>query len=250
MDEQGNLYRYEWKFLIHEEQADLLQRKLTPFLSEDVHASDGGYQIRSLYFDDLKNSAYTQKLMGVYARKKWRIRIYNFSDDKIALERKTKRGNYIFKESADLTHAEFDKIMDHDYGFLYEREERLCREFYIECIANLHRPKVIVDYYRTPLTMEEGTVRITFDRDISAAVGGFDIFDAALPRLPAQQPGTVVLEVKYTEYLPQLIRSLLPTEHQAFTAYSKYCACFEAAHHIADPTAGISKTNHWQCKVQ
>ena len=45
-------------------------------------------------------------------------------------------------------------------------------EFYIECISNLMRPRTIVDYERVPWIMDEGTVRITFDSDVRAAVGG------------------------------------------------------------------------------
>ena len=203
---------------------------------------DGSYEIRSLYFDDWMNSAYEQKLMGVYFRKKWRIRIYNYSDRKISLERKIKEGNYIFKESASLSREEVERILAGDYAFLLRREENLCREFYVECVSHLERPKVIVDYNRVPLILQEGTVRITFDSNIHAAVGGFDIFDASLPVIAAQSPGFLVLEVKYTEFLPQLIKQLLPLDGQESSAFSKYVACDEAAHQITDATAGVSKT--------
>ncbi len=242
MTDRNHIYRNEWKYLISAPEADLMRLRLTPFLSLDPHASDGGYEIRSLYFDDHKNSAYVQKLMGVYDRKKWRIRIYNFSDLKISLERKMKRGSYIYKEAADLTRDEFEMILAGDHDFLLKREENLCREFYIECRCNLLRPKLIVDYTRIPFVMDEGNVRITFDSGVAAAVGGFDIFDRNLPRLPVLTPDKTVLEVKYTEFLPEIIKELLVPGGQEFTAYSKYVACFEAAHHLADVSAGISKT--------
>ena len=37
------------------------------------------------------------------------------------------------------------------------------------------RPRTIVDYDRVPWIMDTGTVRITFDCDVRAAVGGYDI---------------------------------------------------------------------------
>ena len=43
---------------------------------------NGGYLIRSLYFDDYWNSAYEEKESGVLMRKKYRIRIYNYSAEK------------------------------------------------------------------------------------------------------------------------------------------------------------------------
>ena len=238
----NRVFRNEWKYVISHSEADLLKDRLLNFLTLDPHAGRNGYEIRSLYFDDYGNTAYNQKLMGVYARKKWRIRIYNYSDSVISLERKLKNGNYIFKESVRLTRDETESIMDRNYGFLLKREENLCREFYGECMFNLLRPKVIVDYIRFPLVMDEGTVRITFDSEICAAVGSYDIFDKELAKLPAQDPGEEILEVKYTEYLPRTVSQLLPPDGSEFVAFSKYVVCYETAHHMTDVCAGISKT--------
>lgn len=242
MSEKKNLFRHEWKYLISFPEAELLQRRLSPFLAVDQNARGGQYTIRSLYFDDMQDSAYAEKIMGVYFRKKWRIRIYNYSQSHIRLERKIKQGSYIYKESTALTRAELDGIMNGVYETLLRREDNLCGEFYYECKVNLLRPKVIVDYERTPLVMDAGTVRITFDRNIRAAVGSFDMFDPELPTLSAVEPGKLVLEVKYTEFLPQMVKTLLPLRGQEFAAFSKYAACYEAAHHLTDPTAGITKT--------
>lgn len=184
-----------------------------------------------------------EKLMGIEERQKWRIRIYNYSDARIKLERKKKRGSYIHKDSATLTRSEFDQIMQGDYAFLLHHRNLLCQEFYYECTVKLQRPKVIVDYEREPLIRQEGDVRITFDSDVRAALAGYDIFDPKLPTLAALEPDTLVLEVKFTEFLPGIIRELLPLDGLQFLAVSKYTLCYERAHHLTDPLAGISKTN-------
>ena len=75
--------------------------------------------------------------------------------------------------------------------------------------------------------MDAGTVRITFDSDVRAAVRGYDIFDATLPTLPVLEPGKLVLEVKFTELMPQLVRNILPPQAAEFTAVSKYVLCYE-----------------------
>ncbi len=243
MNGENVKYRYEWKYFLSLPEAELLARRLKQHLAPDPHAAGGSYNIRSLYFDDWKDSAYREKLMGVYARQKWRVRIYNYSDDKIALERKKKRGQYIHKESADLTREEFERLLAGDYEFLLRREENLCREFYVGCVTDILRPKVIVDYRRTPLILEAGTVRLTFDEDIRAAVGGFDIFDRRLPVISAQEPDKVLLEVKYTEFLPQLIRQLLSEGAREFQSFSKYVACCNAARHLTNLAAGMAKTS-------
>ena len=122
-------YRNEWKYLIDTAQKELICQRLYPMLQLDKHAANGGYMIRSLYFDDYYQSAYEEKDAGVLRRKKYRIRIYNCDDSSIKLERKKKFGAYIFKESASLTKEEVYKILDGDYEFLLHSDKPLCREF-------------------------------------------------------------------------------------------------------------------------
>lgn len=201
-------------------------------LKKDPHAGEDGYMIRSLYFEDYFNSAYEEKESGILMRKKYRIRIYDYSDRSIKLERKKKYGSYIYKESAPLTKEEFYKILNGKYEFLLTSKYPLCREFYVECISNLMRPRTIVDYERVPWIMDEGTVRITFDSDVRAAVGGYDIFDSTLPTLPVLEYGKTIMEVKFTEMLPQIVKDLLLPNAQEFTAVSKYVLCYEKSQYL------------------
>lgn len=150
----------------------------------------------------------------------------------IKLERKRKRDSWIYKEDASLTHGQFDRILAGDVGFLEHSEEPLCREFYVEYMSNVLRPRVIVDYEREPWILDAGTVRITFDMNVRAAVDGFDIFDRTLPTLPVLEPGKLVMEVKFTEFLPQIVRDILPGKAQEITAASKYVLCYDKASYL------------------
>ena len=136
------------------------------------------------------------------------------------------------KQDAPLTHEQFDRILAGDYGFLRDSEHQLCREFYVECMCNVLRPRVIVDYEREPWILDAGTVRVTFDMNVRAAVGGFDVFDATLPVLPVLEPGKLVMEVKFTEFLPQMVRDLLPGKAQELTSASKYVLCYDKASYL------------------
>ena len=225
-------YRNEWKYLIDTAQKELICRRLEPVMELDKHAKDGGYMLRSLYFDDYYHSAYEEKDAGVLQRKKYRIRIYNCSDRSIKLERKKKFGAYIFKEAASLTRDEVYKILDGEYEFLLHSDQPLCREFYVECMSNVMRPRTIVDYDRQPWILDAGTVRLTFDMDVRAAVGSFDIFDPSLPTLNVLEPGKCVMEVKFTEFLPQFVREILPDRASEFTAVSKYVLCYEKTEYM------------------
>lgn len=243
MNNQRLVYRNEWKYYISLWEGELLRQRLLPFMEMDNHAQDGKYTIRSLYFDDYWNSGYEEKIMGVEDRQKWRIRIYNFSDRGMKLERKKKNGSYIHKDSAPLTREEYEKIMRGDYAFLLHSPHQLCREFYYECMVKLQRPKVIVDYERTPLIRREGDVRITFDQDVRGGAFNYHIFDPQLPVTGILEPNMMVLEVKFTEMIPAVIKELLPLHGQQFSAISKYTLCYEKVFYRTDMLAGISKSN-------
>lgn len=225
-------YRHELKYLIDTAQKDYICLRLGHFLKLDKHTNNGGYTIRSLYFDDYFNSAYEEKNAGILERKKYRIRIYNFGDASIKLERKKKIGSYIYKESAPLTKDEVYDIINGKYDFLLSSPHPLCKEFYIECISNCIRPRTIVDYERQPWILDEGTVRITFDMDVRSAIGSYDIFDASLPTLPVLEPGKCIMEVKFTEFLPQIVRDVLPDRAAELTSASKYVMCYDKTKYI------------------
>ena len=54
-------YRHELKYLISWVDKAELTTRMSPVLKLDPHATNGGYFIRSLYFDDYWNTAYEEK---------------------------------------------------------------------------------------------------------------------------------------------------------------------------------------------
>ena len=232
MTNKKERFRHEKKYLISNSEAFFLGERFKGILKLDKHAQNGGYTIRSLYFDDYWNSAYEEKEAGVLMRKKYRIRIYNFSDKTIKLERKKKFGNEIYKEDAPLTREEVEKILRGEVDFLIRSPHPLCQEFYVEYVSHMLRPRVIVDYERIPWIYDEGTVRLTFDSDVRAAIDFDNFFDPKLPTLPVLEPNKLVFEVKYTEFLPQVVNHLLPPDASEFVAVSKYVLCYEKTRYL------------------
>ena len=223
-------WRHELKYLINMPDWVLLTSRLPAVLKRDPYAGEGGeYWIRSLYFDDYWNTAYEEKDEGVLKRHKYRIRVYNCSDERILLERKNKYGPYIWKQSASLTRRQTEAILDGEYAVLLEDDVPLLREFYYECTSRVMRPRVIVDYDREPWVLEAGDVRVTFDKHVRAGMGEFDLFDPGLPTVETLPGNEMIMEVKYTEFLPKLVRSLLPPRSAELTAASKYVLCCDAA---------------------
>lgn len=235
-------FRNEWKYYISLWECQILRERFETLMRRDPYAKNGVYMIRSLYFDDYWNSAYNEKMAGVDFRKKYRIRIYDCSDSQIKLERKIKLSNYIHKDSASITRREFDWIMEGNYDFLLHHKNRLCQEFYHECVSHVLRPRVIVDYDREPFVLEEGDVRITFDCNVRAAVPDENFFDPGLPSYEVVPFGRTVMEVKFTEFLPQFIREVLPPDADEFSAISKYTLCYDRVYHRTDALFLVSRS--------
>ncbi len=225
--------RQELKYFIRYSDRDLLKYRFAGLMQRDRNVgANGEYKIRSLYFDDYWNSAYETKLMGTQKRYKYRIRIYNDSDTVINLERKLKHNSYTAKDKAALTKNEVYSILEGRYAFLRDNSRPLLREFYYECVAKVLRPQVIVDYEREPFVFNPGDIRITFDRCIRAGNTSFDIFDKKLPTVETMAPGCLVMEVKFSGFLPKMIKKALPTGTSEYTSVSKYILCCDKRIHL------------------
>lgn len=226
-------YRHELKYIINYRDHALIRSRLRGVLSSDANvAEDGSYTVRSLYFDDYNNSAYDDKYAGVLKRAKHRIRIYNHSDRRISFERKNKIGQYNNKQTAPMTKEQVYGVLQGNYDVLLNNSSDLLGVLYFECTSNFMRPRVVVDYEREPYVMEAGDVRITFDRNIRAGMHSFDIFDPGLPMIEALEPGLLVMEVKYTEFLPKIVRTLLSSSVANYTEVSKYILCCDKTNRL------------------
>lgn len=218
-------FRHELKYIVNSAEAELVRRRIGKVLKPDPNARNGEYHVRSLYFDDYWDTAYDDKLGGFPERWKYRIRVYDLNNESIRIECKRKAGAYIFKQSLPLTLDESGKIWQGDYSFLLRREENLCHEFYYKCTSRVLRPRVYVDYERQPFVFKAGTVRITFDKNVRGAYPGYGLFSDKLVFYNVLPTGCEVLEVKFTEFLPNAVKDLLPNCCLQQSAVSKYILC-------------------------
>lgn len=221
-------YRHELKYVISDADAELLSIRLGAAMTPDPYAArtGGGYYIRSLYFDDPYDSAVGEKVAGVQYRDKWRIRIYNFSDRVIKLERKHKNGQFIKKDSLSLTRNQCEALIAGEFTFLLYINNPFAKEAYAALRTEGLRPKVIVDYYRQPFVFPLEDVRITLDRNIRTGYLSTDLFNAKTVTYPATELlGQCVLEVKYNNYLDPYIAQLIQLPASLKTAASKYLFC-------------------------
>ena len=220
------IFRHEFKYFINYFEYESLKRRLNAVLKRDKFADENGnYHIRSLYFDDIRNTALYEKQAGVLTRKKYRIRIYNIDDSVIKLEKKSRIGQFINKESASLTREEYNKIINQDIIFLKQSDNKLLQEFYFDMVAYHYKPKVIVDYVREAYISNINNIRITFDKSLKTGLNKIDIFNKDLLTVDVIEEPKMILEIKYNHFLPNHIKNILQIKSSQRWAISKYVMC-------------------------
>ncbi|RNB82886.1 polyphosphate polymerase domain-containing protein [Brevibacillus panacihumi] len=228
MTKSRQTFRTEHKYYLHIHDYQSLRHRASAMLMMDPNSINlDGYCIRSLYFDGPHDHALHDKNNGIFNREKYRIRIYNGKDDVIAVERKKKRGDYVFKESFRINREEYDLLRVGDYDFLQKKDSALLRDFYLALAHRAFRPTAIVEYWREAYVYEYGNVRITFDKKLSAGVNSFDLFDPNLVLEEAIAVPQTIMEVKFDSFLPDLIRNLIQPQSQHRSSISKYVICRE-----------------------
>ena len=217
-------FRHELKQEITYADMLVLRQRLKTVMQKDSHATDGRYEIRSLYFDNLNDKALKEKIVGVNIREKFRIRYYNGDTSLINLEKKRKINGLCLKESVSLTIDQTEAILNGDYTWMSESKESLIRELYIKMKHEGLRPKTIVDYTREPFIFRPGNVRITLDYNIRTGLSAVDFLNNSSVTVPIANNPTI-LEIKWDEYLPDIIKDIIQLNNGRIGAFSKYAAC-------------------------
>lgn len=106
-----------------------------------------------------------------------------------------------------------------------ESNDDILMEFYHRLTNEQLRPIVQVSYLRGPYIYDAGNVRITFDRHISSSLSHHDFTYDSPFISAADDPAQIIVEVKYDEYLPDVISNIIQIGSARQNAFSKYGAC-------------------------
>lgn len=216
--------RHEHKHIISYSDRCILRQRLSAVMKPDKNGLDGKYKIRSLYFDNLRDTALLEKIDGVNVREKFRLRYYNGKLSYIVLEKKSKINGLCRKESIPLTVNEVEKILNGDTAWMAESKIELLNELYSKMNSKGLKPKTIVDYTREAYTFPAGNVRVTLDYDIRTGIRSTDFLNPLSVTVPVRN-NAIVLEVKWDEFLPDTVRYAVNLNTCRRQAYSKYAAC-------------------------
>ena len=217
-------YRNELKFICTEKELALIEGRIRMIMEKDSHIGDGKpYTVRSVYFDDYENSCMNENQNGIARRTKFRIRTYNHDISCIRLEIKSKQYELGKKNSCFLSEEECKQYLHTMPEVITKELPHARRRLSLEIgIRKLH-PVIIVEYERMAYVYSHGNVRITFDRNISMCAKPEQFLKTYIPLTPIMPKGIHILEVKFDEFLPDVIAALLETGALERTSFSKYC---------------------------
>ena len=219
-------FRHEYKYLISKADAELLKRRLPYIMERDPHAGPTGqYTIRSLYFDDFSGTAYYDKVDGVNYRAKYRIRFYNYDPSILKLEKKEKLGNLTRKTAQTITKNDARALEFALTGGCPDTRDGLVEELRIQFVSQGLRPRVLVDYDRTPFICRDGNTRITLDENVRTRPYIAHLFASPRAMVPAMDADQVILEVKFDDFIPQYLLDALADIPRVNMAISKFAMC-------------------------
>lgn len=218
-------FRHEFKYLISYEQMRLIADRLKRVMKLDPHAKDGRYLISSLYYDDPYDSCFYEVAAGVDLRKKYRLRYYDHDASAVFLECKAKRNNMMLKKNSYLEHYDALKLVNGGYLRDIADQDDLNKELTYKIMARGFKPKVIVEYERVPYVYEAGNIRITFDMNITSSTDLKNFLGQYAYKRSVLPCGSLIMEVKYDEFLPSLIYDCIDIGGLEQLSISKYTLC-------------------------
>ncbi len=217
-------FRHEWKHEIIPSDILELRMRLKTVMSFDSHAINGEYKIRSLYFDDFFDTALKEKINGVNVREKFRLRYYGDDISHIMLEKKSKINGLCMKQQEVVSIEDVNYILQGNFKIHLQDKRELVRELAVKMKNNGLRAKTIVDYTREPFVYVPGNVRVTIDKNIRTGLKNTDFLNPQSVTVPIVND-SIILEVKWDEFLPNIIRDIVQLNGRRTSAFSKYAVC-------------------------
>jgi len=224
--------RMELKYLVNRTIRTSMTKDLKAFMHPDKHSTkDGGYIVKSLYFDTNSHMAYHEKLDGATIRHKLRIRVYGDEPDNcsnVRLEVKSKYLNFIYKVSVDISKEYYEEYESEILGKTVIptnmiEDKNISNEFTrLQRLYNF-KPKVTVKYRRQAFEKFEGTrIRVNFDDNLVGSKN-LNLFEPLHRSRSILKYGNSILEIKVDGSIPYWLHMLIAKYNLQQQSICKYC---------------------------
>lgn len=221
-------YRHEYKYILSQAQILIEDAKINTIAELDSYVGEQGYyNIRSLYFDDYENSCFMANENGIDNREKYRIRIYNGAKERIKLELKQKCHGMTLKRNCGISLQQCEMLMAGRVPSDIKEDQQVLWKLAYLMETRLMMPKIIVDYDRIPYVYrpDDANVRITFDKNIKSINDTNTFLDLRVGGRGILPVGSALMEVKFDDFIPDEIYSLLQLNGLQVSTFSKYYLC-------------------------
>ncbi len=227
--------RYEFKYLLNSEQRAAVEEEISHFMTLDSHSRKDldGYFVRSLYFENKAASHYYEKIDGVRARRKFRIRTYGkeFSPDvPLYFEEKGRyiERTYKHRVAIDSAHLELFGTPEglQELLTLYPGV-KVVERFFFDSFRRTLAPLVLVDYLRHPyVSPYDMNFRMTFDSSLSGTASSV-LHPDETANWKAMKAGYTILEIKFFRRIPAWFHRILQAHNLRRLSISKFCESME-----------------------
>lgn len=137
-----------------------------------------------------------------------------------------KYNDLCLKQDALMTESACRMLLEGQLDWMLSDPSPLIQELYVKMKGSQLRPRVLVSYTREPYIYAPGNVRVTFDSNIRTTLWHNRFLEPQVRDICATDtPGQLILEVKYDDFLPDIILDLIQSDRVRQQAFSKYCAC-------------------------
>ncbi len=228
-NEIEKFFRYEFKYVISNNLRESIKRDISFFMKIDKNALEkegGKYFVRSLYFEDYQNTNFYEKIDGVRKRKKYRLRTYKKVLDKdslIFLEQKSRFENHVTKYRKKISIKDLNLFYKNNniFSLLQKYDDQIMRSFLYDYTKKNIRPKVLVDYYRTPyISNFDMNFRLTIDQNIIVSRSN-KLFNNNNKKINSLLDHSI-LEIKFSRRIPAWFHKIIMSYNLQRISISKF----------------------------
>jgi len=226
--------RREQKYLITQQQYELLVEMMGPYMRYDKFGDQGRYTVTSLYFENPENKIYYEVKNKLKFRQKLRLRIYNDTDlnGTAFFEVKQKHNKVVNKRRTGIPLVQayhyLNSPYEHASPVYYDvSNPQIMKEIhYFRKYYDL-RPEMVVSYDRHAFhCITDPDLRVTFDLNLRCRNEDLRIENGSYGQ-NFIDPDLVVLEVKVTHSVPLWLARILQSLECEQRSASKFCTSLE-----------------------
>ncbi len=220
MASQTVFKRYEYKYMITEDQKNAVLKAIEPYMQLDKY---GRTTIRNIYYDTDTYLLIRRSIEKPTYKEKLRVRSYGAvtPDSKVFVELKKKYKSEVFKRRVSLPYNEAMEWVARQHHC--HKHNQICDEidYFIDHYETLH-PTVFLSYEREAYkTFEPSDFRVTFDENILVRQENLyltsEVYGTSI--LP---DGKTMMEIKCSGGIPLWMTEVLSREKIYKTPFSKY----------------------------